>query len=112
LSRRSLVRRVAFSAVVVIACAHAPSPASRGEHRGSGSVELRFAWPADFQSQVYIAHDARRGGAEPTALVARERMVAERKGNELRVSTRDVAARGSEPELQEFVDMSEALVQV
>jgi hypothetical protein len=106
---RPLARRLAAAAAVAVACAHGGDGTGGG---GSGPVELKFAWPEAFQSFVVVAHESRRSGSEPTVLVARERLVTERKGEEIWVYTRDIAARGNEPDLDTTVKINEALVQV
>lgn len=111
MSRRSLVRSISLLGSLALACAH-PGGAARPDGAGSGPVELKFGWPDGFQSHVLIAHESRRSGAEATGLIARQRMVAEKQGSEIRVSTRDVAARGNEPDLESIVKINEALVQV
>ncbi|WP_176063062.1 hypothetical protein [Anaeromyxobacter diazotrophicus] len=113
MSRTSLLRSLALLGSAGLACAHPGGSAKTGDGAGgAGPVELKFAWPDGFQSHVLIAHEARRSGAEPTGLIARQRMVAEKQGSEVRVSTRDVAARGNEPDLESIVKINEALVQV
>jgi hypothetical protein len=107
-----LVGRVALVGAVALACAHSGGAARRDDATSSGPVVLAFAWPEGFQSHVLIAHESHRRGAEPTGLIARQRMVAERKGTEIWVSTRDVVARGNEPDLETTMKVNEALVQV
>lgn len=106
------MRSLTLLGFLAIACAHATGSAPQGAGATPGPVELKFAWPEGFQSQVLIAHESRRSGADPTVLIARQRIVAEKKGNEIWVITRDIAARGNEPDLESTVKISEALKQV
>lgn len=111
MSRPSPLRTLAAPALLALACAHGgggPAPGAAS----AGPVTLAFRWPDGFQSHVLIAHESRRRGAEPTGLVARQRMVAERQGDEIRVFTRDLVARGDEPDLETNVKVNQALVQV
>ncbi|MFL5274589.1 MAG: hypothetical protein ACJ79E_21245 [Anaeromyxobacteraceae bacterium] len=100
------VRSLTALAAVALACAHARGGGD------SGAIALRFVWPEPFQANVVVAHESRRSGAEPTVLLARERLVTERRGDELWVFTRDLAARGNDPDLDTTVKINEALVQV
>ena len=110
LSRPFAVRSVVLLGSLAMACAHATDSARQGA--APGHVELKFAWPEGFQSHVLIAHESRRSGADPTVLIARQRLVTEKKGNEIWVITRDIAARGNEPDLESTVKINEALMQV
>lgn len=114
MSRPSPLRTLAAPALLslALACAHGGGAPAPGAAAPSGPVTLAFRWPDGFQSHVLIAHESRRRGAEPTGLVARQRMVAERKGDEIWVYTRDLVARGDEPDLDTNVKINEALVQV
>ena len=112
MSRPFLVPSLALLGSLALACAHSTGSAPQGAGATSGPVALGFAWPEGFQSHVLIAHESRRSGAEPTGLIARQRIVAERKGGEIWVFTRDVAARGNQPDLDSTVKITEALVQV
>lgn len=112
MSKTSLMRSLVLLGSFALACAHSSGAAGRAGGPVSGPVELRFAWPDGFQSPVYIAHESRRSGSQPTGFIARQRMVAEKKGNEIWVFTREFVARGNEPELESTVKISEALVQV
>ena len=104
--------RLALFGALALACAHSTGSAPGTGVASSGPVELKFAWPEGFQTYVLIAHETRRRGSEPTGVIARQRLVAERKGNEIWVFTRDLAARGNQPDLESTVKINEALVQV
>ncbi len=106
------MRGLALLGSLALACAHSTGTAGGDGGAASGPVGLKFAWPENFQSHVLNAHESRRRGAEPTGLIARQRLVAERKGGEIWVFTRDLAARGNEPDLDSIVKINEALVQV
>jgi hypothetical protein len=105
------MRSLALLGWAALACAHSTGAQSGGA-APSGPVALQFAWPDAFESHVLIAHESRRTGSEPTGLIARQRMVTERKQGEIWVYTRDLAARGNEPDLESTVKINEALIQV
>jgi len=107
LSRPFLGRSLALLGALALACTHAS-----GAGAASGPVGLKFAWPEGFQSRVLIAHETRRSGADPTGLIARQRIVTEKRGDEIWVFTRDVVARGNQPDIESTVKINEALVQV
>jgi hypothetical protein len=111
LSRTSLVLSAALLSLG-LACAHSNAAGQRQEGASSGPVALKFAWPDGFQSHVLVAHESHRSGSEPTRFIAHQRMVSERKGNEIWVFTRDLTARGNEPDLDSDMKVNEALVQV
>ena len=111
MSRPILVRMAALVGGALLACAHGRG-AGAPEGDGSGAVALHFAWPDGYRSHVLVAHQSRRRGSEPTGLIARQRLVTEKKGDEIWVLTRDTAARGNEPDLETTVKLNEALVQV
>jgi hypothetical protein len=98
--------------LIPLACAHATSASSAEGGSASSPVAFKFAWPDGYKTHVLIAHQSRRRGGEPTAILAHQRMVTEKKGNELWVSTRETAARGNDPDLETTVKINEALVQV
>jgi hypothetical protein len=104
---------LAFLGSLALACGHSTGTARPDVGSApSGPVRLKFAWPDGFQSHVLIAHETRRRGSEPTGLIARQRMVAEKRGNEIWVFTRDIAARGNMPDLETTMKINEALVEV
>jgi len=76
------------------------------------ATTLRFAWPDGFQARVTLVHREQRPDAPPASARASHRLVAERRGNAIRVSVRDVEAAGDVPDLEMNVRISEALVQV
>jgi hypothetical protein len=106
----SIRRLVVLLGTSSLACVHAGKTGEGGA--SPGAVALRFAWPEDYRSHVFVVHESRRSGTEPTGLVARQRLVAERKGDEIWVSTHEIAARGTEPDLEAIVKINQALVQV
>ena len=106
------MRTFALLGSLALACAHSGGTGRQSDSAGSGPIALKFSWPDGFQSHVLIVHESHRSGSAPTGLIARQLMVAEKKGGEIRVFTRDIAARGNEPDLESIVKMNEALVQV
>jgi hypothetical protein len=107
--KTSLAVRLALPGALALACVHSAA----GAHGATdSSVHLSFAWPRGFETQILNVHDSRASGSDPTGLVARLRLVAEKRGEEVWIFTRDVAIRGSEPDLEATAKVDEALVQV
>ncbi len=110
---RALPFRTALALTLLAGCSGASRQVPSGDRPdASAPGVLRFAWPEGYRARVDLHHERNRPNRPPTRAVVRQHLAAERRGDEIWVSTSDSKAEGDEPNLEVNLEIGEALVYV